>query len=46
MCEYQRVEDNKPPVCEYTKDLCTFCVMGNCKTYKEATRSENNAKNT
>ena len=29
MCEYQRIEENKPPICEYTKDFCTYCVLGN-----------------
>ena len=36
MCEFQRVFSNKLPVCDYTKDLCTFCVCGNSKTYNEA----------
>ena len=36
MCEYQRIEENKPPMCEYTKELCTYCVLGNGKTYNEA----------
>ena len=44
MCEYQRIEENKPPMCEHTKDLCTYCVLGNRKTYEEAERSEQNAR--
>lgn len=36
MCEFQRVFPNRLPICDYTKDLCTFCVCGNCKTYNEA----------
>ena len=43
MCEYQRIEENKPPMCEYTKDLCTYCVLGNGKTYEEAERNNKNA---
>ena len=36
MCEYQRVKENQMPMCEYTKTWCTYCVLGNGKTYKEA----------
>ena len=39
MCEYQRIEENKPPMCEYTKELCTYCVLGNGKTYEEAKKA-------
>lgn len=40
MCSYQRIEENKPPICEYTKDFCTLCVLGNGNTYEEAERSK------
>jgi hypothetical protein len=36
MCEYQRIKDDQLPMCEYTKTLCTLCVLGNGNTYKEA----------
>lgn len=39
MCEYQIVEENKPPMCEYTKEPCTLCVLGNGNTYKEAEKA-------
>lgn len=52
MCEYMRVqpsivfegeiEAKSMPMCEYTKDRCTFCICGNHKTYDEAKRSDNN----
>lgn len=47
MCKYQRVEDNKLPVCDYTGKECTFCVLGNATTYKQAEineRKNTNAK--
>lgn len=42
MCEYAKfpIDMFGPPVCEYTKGLCTLCVMGNAKTYKEAKQAE------
>lgn len=50
MCEFQRIPLNRVvdgetvvkslPICEYTKELCTYCVLGNSKTYNEAKRSE------
>lgn len=49
MCEFQRMPPNKVingvevkqlPVCEYTKDICTYCVLGNSKTYNEAVKKE------
>jgi hypothetical protein len=35
------------PKCDYTKELCTFCVLGNQQTYKEAKKKEgtNNERN-
>lgn len=44
MCEFQIIKPDELPMCEYTKELCTYCVMGNSKTYEEATRSDNNAE--
>lgn len=41
MCEYQRVDEGKLPMCEYTKKECTLCVLGNARTYEEAKRKEN-----
>ena len=52
MCEFQIIPQNKVingvevaqlPICEYTNDICTYCVFGNQKTYNEAKRSDNNA---
>lgn len=40
MCQYQIFKGNDLPVCEYTKTLCTLCVLGNCNTYKEAEAHE------
>lgn len=40
MCEFQRIKENELPICDYTKNLCTFCVLGNANTYKEATKGE------
>lgn len=49
MCEFQRISNSpdgkeQPPMCDYTKDYCTLCVLGNAKTYNEAVekRSNNN----
>lgn len=51
MCEFQRINNSPdgkelPPMCDYTKDYCTLCVLGNAKTYNEAVeqRSNNNAE--
>ena len=44
MCEYQRVKENELPMCDYTKSLCTFCVLGNAKTYKEAEAKKGGAE--
>lgn len=55
MCEFQKILPNKIingiefaqlPICEYTKDICTYCVCGNSNTYNEAIkmRSDNNAE--
>lgn len=41
MCKYQLIkEEGKMPECEFTKSLCTLCVFGNAKTYKEAEEAE------
>lgn len=43
MCEYQRINpDNLKdmPMCTVNNKLCTFCVLGNAKTYDEAKRRE------
>ena len=45
MCEYQRIEENKPPMCEYTKELCTYCVLGNRHTYEKAVKALERSKN-
>ena len=39
MCDFQRVKENELPTCEYTKSLCTLCVLGNANTYKEAVKA-------
>ena len=43
MCEYAIAEENKPFMCEYTKKLCTLCVLGNADTYNKAKENEDNA---
>lgn len=43
MCEYQRIDENELPMCEYTKELCTYCVLGNGKTYEKTERNNKNA---
>lgn len=41
MCKYLIVkEEGVMPECEFTKSLCTLCVLGNAKTYKEAEEAE------
>ena len=40
MCEFQRIEPNKLPICEYTEEICTYCVYGNEKTYNEAIKAK------
>lgn len=45
MCEYQRfTEEDKFPMCEHTKGLCTLCVMGNAKTYNDAKEAERSGR--
>ena len=39
MCEYQKFQ-GELPICDYTKQPCTLCVMGNKNTYEEAERSK------
>lgn len=40
MCKYQISKPNKPLMCEYTKSLCTLCVMGDMSTLRRAERAE------
>ncbi len=43
MCEYQRFNPNNEkalPVCSANNTLCTFCVLGNGKTYRFAKEKE------
>ena len=45
MCEYQRFDpnsNNQLPLCTVTNDLCTYCIFGNAKTYREAKEKEEN----
>lgn len=45
MCEYQRVELDKLPMCDYTKKPCTYCVLGNATTYNQAKKYEREITN-
>lgn len=40
MCEYARLGDSKIPHCIVKDADCTFCVLGNAKTYKEQKEKE------
>lgn len=40
MCEYARFRDSKIPHCTVKDADCTFCVLGNAKTYKEQKEKE------
>ena len=41
MREYQKYDlENPLPVCDYTKELCTLCILGNMGTYNEARKAE------
>lgn len=40
MCQYAIFKEGEVPMCEYTKTLCTLCVLGNGNTYKEAQAHE------
>ncbi len=40
MCEYQRIRDGKMPLCVVNNADCTFCVLGNMKTFNEAKKNE------
>lgn len=44
MCKYAIVNEGKMPICEYTKRMCTLCVLGNGNTYKEAEEHEGKKK--
>lgn len=47
MCEFQIIKPNGLAMCEYTNDICTYCVCGNSNTYNEAIkRSDNNERKT
>lgn len=35
MCEYVRFNDTKLPICTFNNEICTLCVLGNAKRYKE-----------
>ncbi len=39
MCDFAKINENNVYICEYTKSLCTLCVLGNGKTYKEAVKA-------
>lgn len=44
MCEYQKYNKRNIealPVCKITRELCTFCVLGNANTYNKAKEAEN-----
>ena len=45
MCEFMKIEPYKFPQCEYTKSVCTLCVLGNRKTYNEAIKKEKENEN-
>ena len=48
MCEFQKIPPSivingetiarGQPMCEYTKTPCTYCILGNSKTYNEAVK--------
>lgn len=46
MCQYQITpplslgKSSGIPICEYTKEFCTFCVYGNADTYLKAKKAE------
>lgn len=40
MCPYMIRNADELPVCEPREELCTFCVIGNEKTYKEIQQEE------
>lgn len=50
MCEFQILKtspegEELPPKCDYTGSLCTLCVLGNAKTYKEALEHKKGVNN-
>lgn len=47
MCPYQRIDHHSKsilPICEYTKELCTYCVYGNFDNYNKAQEAKNKEK--
>ena len=41
MCEYQKYDLEDPlPICTYTQELCTLCILGNMGTYNEVRKAE------
>lgn len=54
MCEFQRVPPSRVidgeytvkslPMCKYTRSPCTYCVLGNSKTYNEAIKAKEQNK--
>lgn len=47
MCEYAKFDTNSKselPVCIVNNKLCTLCVFGEAKTYKEAKENEKKLK--
>ena len=47
MCQYQKTpppsfgKSAGMPICEYTNELCTFCIYGNADTYLKAEAAKN-----
>lgn len=40
MCPYMLLTEKQIPMCKPKKELCTLCVCGNAKTYKEIKSKE------
>ena len=39
MCEFQSFNPDKPkepPMCDFTEQRCTFCIMSDADTYQKA----------
>lgn len=41
MCPYMNVKENELPICKPKNTLCTMCVTGNMKTFKEIENETN-----